>query len=89
MTINEHPEGLNGYCGLGLGEHWNPYNSPTHGWPNWQNFHAGDLGEYKQWYTDTFSVINKFSTVVEPTLFGTDSIIGKTIVFYNTRDMGQ
>ena len=59
------------------GGHWNPFNKP-HGGRNDPNSHAGDLGNItnKRFYFKT----NKI------TLFGDNSIIGRTVVVHENED---
>ena len=82
--IHQFGDNTNG-C-TSAGPHFNPFNK-THGAPEDENRHAGDLGNIS---TDASGVAKGSKTDPILTLFGENSIVGRSVVVHDgTDDLGK
>ncbi|KAM9995085.1 hypothetical protein ACTFIY_001269 [Dictyostelium cf. discoideum] len=78
--VHEFGDTTNG-C-LSAGAHFNPFKK-EHGSPNDENRHVGDLGNIES-NQDKKSIINITDNII--TLFGQNSIVGRSIVVHDKED---
>ena len=81
MSVNEFPMVMGESCAV-TGLHYNPDNATNH------VDHYGALGNFIQAWFFTNSNINYTAPNYTLTMWGSESIVGKSMVFYDGQDIG-